>query len=129
MLLCRWTERCHAGFRTADSTLGRGVFRSGWPLSPIAHVVRPFHPPSGSLEDAYIAAVDTRSDDFGGASKIRTTPMTTNAATPHSSPRGMRLRSACTAISAAWGKARPRRESDQAAIRRWVAGCQQQENA
>jgi hypothetical protein len=27
------------------------------------------------------------------------------------------------------GKARPCRESNQAAIRRWVTGCQQQENA
>lgn len=30
--------------------------------------------------------------------------MMTRAATPSSSPRGMRLRNACTAISAAWAK-------------------------
>jgi hypothetical protein len=30
--------------------------------------------------------------------------MMTSAATPHSSPRGIRLRNACTVISVAWAK-------------------------
>src|SRR6267143_1945511 len=41
---------------------------------------------------------------FPGANTIRDTPMMTSAATPHSSPRAIRLRNACTAISAAWAK-------------------------
>ena len=40
-------------------------------------------------------------DCFAGASAIRATPMMTSAATPSSSPRGIRLRNACTAITAA----------------------------
>src|SRR6476661_5558047 len=104
MPLCPSTERYHAGSEQRTPRWGAGFSALTSHDLRLPHVAPPFHPPSGSLEDAYIAAVDTRSDDFGGASKIRTTPMTTNAATPHSSPRGMRLRSACTAISAAWAR-------------------------
>jgi CheY-like chemotaxis protein len=51
---------------------------------------------------AYAPAVDARSTDrFAGASTIRATPMTTRAATPSSSPRGIKLRDACTAITEA----------------------------
>src|SRR6266853_4855182 len=53
----------------------------------------------------YAPAADAGSPDcFAGASTIRATPMMTRAATPSSSPRGMKLRNACTAISAAWAK-------------------------
>jgi hypothetical protein len=50
---------------------------------------------------AYATAADTRSTDFAGANTIRATPMMTSAATLHSSPRGIRLRNACTVITAA----------------------------
>src|SRR6266699_4164229 len=43
-------------------------------------------------------------DCFAGASTIRVTTMTANKATPSSSPRGMKLRNACTTIRAAWAK-------------------------
>jgi hypothetical protein len=76
-----------------------------------------------------LAADRSSPDCFAGANTIRATPMMTSAATPSSSPRGIRLRNACTAISADVGEARPCRESNEAAIRRWVTGCQQQENA
>jgi hypothetical protein len=54
------------------------------------------------IQGAYAPAADTCSTDcFDGASAIRDTPMMTSAATPSSSPRGITLRNACTAITVA----------------------------
>src|ERR1017187_6225523 len=53
---------------------------------------------------AYTTTADTRSSDFAGANAIRAMPIMTSAATPTSSPRAIKLRNACTAISTAWAK-------------------------
>ena len=73
---------------------------------------------------AYATAADTRSTHFAGANTIRATPMMTSAATPHSSPRGQ-IAECLHRHKRGVGKARPCRESNQAAIRRWVTGCEQ----
>jgi len=80
---------------------------------------------SASFQNASLRDADIRSPDgFAGASTISATPMTIKDSHAHQF-------SACDQISECLhrhkrgvGKARPCRESNQAAICRWITGCQ-----
>src|SRR5438094_10450930 len=80
---------------------------------------------------AYAPAADARSPDgFAGASKIRATPMITSPATALSRPPRFARNVDCQhGHNRAVSEARPCCEGDQAAIRRWITYCHQQENA
>src|SRR5208337_5570643 len=79
--------------------LRASLYRKAGKGSSMVGETSPYHSLTRILQDGDVGIVV-----FPGANTIRDIPMMMSAATPHSSPGWIRLRDACTAISAAWTK-------------------------